>query len=127
MARAHTQARFDLLLPSDVLEEVRQIGQLDETNIAEIIRRVGDLIVTFGIPPANAPVPPIFAGSTTERFTYYVPNPQLSQLTHAALNRSISVHELIRQGLILYCKRKRKALRLQQMKTLNPLQDPIHA
>lgn len=109
MARQHTQARFDLLLPSDVLAELREIGGAEETNIAEIIRRVGDLIVTFGIPSPNVPVPPIFAGSTTERFTYYIPNPQLSQLTESALTRGITVHELIRRGLILYCMRKRRS------------------
>lgn len=94
-----------------MLEELRAIGAAEETNIAEIIRRVGDLIITFDIPPANAPIPPIYAGANTERFTYFIPNPQLSQLTDAAVRRGLTVHELLRQGLILYSKRKRKALR----------------
>jgi len=120
MPRVHNQARFDLLLPSDVLDQVREIALEEETAIAEVVRRVGDLIITFDVPSVDAPIPPVFAGATTERFTYYIPNPQLAKLTLAADTRGVTIHELIRQGLILYALRKEKAKRFQNARVINP-------
>jgi hypothetical protein len=104
----YRQTRLAAMLPPEVLAALRRLSTEEQTSLAELLRRIGDLIVTFNLPSPRTPIPPRQPGVTAERFIYYVPDPQLAALNGAARLRDLDLHELLRQGALLYMMKKRR-------------------
>ena len=123
MPRTLTQERFNWLVPRKLLAELQRISLEEDVATAELARRIGDLVLTFEL-GARVVAPEMDPEDVITRFTIYISPWMLDKLTVVALGRSLTVHELLRQGGELYLMRKRSRA-YSELLGLKPHNKPI--
>lgn len=88
------------MIAGEILRRIHKRAAFDEIAIAELIRRMIDLAVTFKYPPA--PFNPSPAQEAPQKFVVILPEPMLVEFNNEAHHRNQSPDELLRQVAIYY-------------------------
>jgi hypothetical protein len=104
MPRAFKQDKLTVLLPSSMLQALQEYSEAEETPVAEILRRVINLIFLLDLLGPKRPIIPVSPTDTTVRFTFFLPWPMQYGINALAQKMSISTDEAIRRGIGVYFK-----------------------
>lgn len=115
MPRSISTSTVSYILPETTLNRLRERAEKDHTPMAELVRRVIDLITLFNFSLQNHVGEDIY-DMATKRFSFYVGDPQLRKLEGLAAHLGVEVNEALRRGLDLYLglKDKDDAARAEQ-------------
>jgi hypothetical protein len=97
-----------VFLPRAMLDALHLRAEKDQTPVAELLRRIIDLAVTFAVPTPDVQVPPIGDFDTPAPFTMIIPQPMLDELNSHAAVLEVAPDEVIRRTTWVYLRRRRR-------------------
>jgi hypothetical protein len=91
-------------LPAQQFAELQARCHADRVPVAELLRRVADIAVTFGVPskPVSLPYP----DGQPEPFVFFIPQILLTNLEVEATRRATGIDDLLSEALYVYLKRR---------------------
>lgn len=102
MPRSTNTELMTIQLPNELLDQLRALSEAEQTPVAELLRRVGDLVTMFDFRQQLHPFSAASKVSNPARYNFYIGAPLAARLHNAALAQNISVSELLRCAAELY-------------------------
>jgi len=88
------------MIPGEILRRLYKRADFDEVPVAELLRRIVDLAVTFKVPPPRTAIPP--AVEAPIQFIAIMPKVMIDELSGEAATLQIPPDELVRRAAIYY-------------------------
>lgn len=88
------------MIPADILRRLHKRAELDAMPVAELIRRIIDLAITFKMPPES--FRPGASAEMPQKFVAIMPACMVDELAGEAHDRGLQPDELFRQMAIYY-------------------------
>jgi 3-polyprenyl-4-hydroxybenzoate decarboxylase len=104
MPRASSFVRHRFFLPAATLAELQSRAEVEHTPVAELIRRIADLAITFNVPAQHAKIPS--ASSAPQPFVAFIPQPMLDELADISSHYAMPVDELIRRAAYVWLRQR---------------------
>lgn len=119
MPRSTTTELMTILLPNELLDRLRALSETEQTPVAELLRRIGDLVTLFDFSQQLIPFSAV-TSSNYVRFNFYVGAPLAARLHNSALEQNCSVSELLRCSAELYLSYKNGLIHHERDIELDP-------
>lgn len=123
MPRSTTTELMTILLPNELLNRLRALSETEQTPVAELLRRIGDLVTMFDFRQQLYPFSAVPA-SNFVRCNFHIGAPLAARLHNAALEQNCSVSELLRCAAELYLSYKNGLINHERDIELDPEPEP---